>query len=70
MVSGPNITPLVISNLTASATDMAERKILDAHNYAVSQDHLDEAHKQMLKQWAESDYENRLTGSPKNETLV
>lgn len=70
MVSGPNVTPLAISNLTASATDMAERKILDAHNYAVSQDHLDETHKLMLKQWAEIEYENRLTGSPKNETIA
>jgi len=68
MVSGPNVTPLGISNLTASAADIAERKVLDAHNYAVSQGHADDAHKMLLQHWAESDYENRLAGSPKSET--
>jgi type VI secretion system secreted protein VgrG len=68
LVSGPNLTPLSIANLTASASDKVERKILDAHNYAVSPEHVDQAHKMLLKQWGESDYESKLTGSPKNET--
>jgi hypothetical protein len=70
LVSGPNVTPLKISNLTASTADKDERKILDAHNYTAAPEHVDEAHKLLLKHWAESDYETRLTGTPKSETTV
>ncbi|SFG57694.1 Rhs element Vgr protein [Duganella sp. CF458] len=70
LVCGPNVTPLGMSNLTASAVDKDERKVLDAHNYAVAPGHADDAHKMLLKHWAELDYETRLTGSPKGETTV
>jgi hypothetical protein len=44
--------------------------VLDAHNYAVTVEHLDDAHKMLLKHWAEIDYDSRLTGAPKGETTL
>jgi uncharacterized protein (DUF2345 family) len=70
LVSGPNVTALGISNLTASTVEKDERKVLDAHNYAVTVEHLDDAHKMLLKHWAEIDYDSRLTGAPKGETTL
>jgi type VI secretion system VgrG family protein len=68
LVSGPNATPMAFTKLTASTADTIERKTLDSHNYAVSQDHIDDEHKKFLREWVENDYLNKLNATPKNET--
>jgi type VI secretion system secreted protein VgrG len=68
LVSGPNATPLAFTSLAASEADQTERKTLDSHNYAVSQDHVDDEHKKLLRQWAEHDYADSLNATAKNES--
>jgi type VI secretion system VgrG family protein len=68
LVSGPNATPLAFTRLAASEADKTERKTLDSHNYAVSQDHVDDEHKKFLRQWVEHDYSDSLNATAKNET--
>jgi type VI secretion system secreted protein VgrG len=68
LVSGPNATSISFTKLAASEADMTDRKTLDSHNYAVSQDHVDDEHKKFLREWVEHDYSDRLNATPKNET--
>lgn len=70
LVSGANATPISTSNLTASKTDKEERKVLDAHNYAVNADGIDVHHKDLFKHWAELDYNGPLLGQPKSESTA
>ncbi len=70
LVSGPNATPITFTRLAGSESDKLERKTLDAHNYAVSKQHLDDEHKRYLREWAEHDYAVGLNAAPKNETKV
>jgi hypothetical protein len=68
LVSGPNATPMSFTKLTASNADKTERKTLDSHNYAVSQEHVDDEHKKFLREWVEHDYSDSLNATAKNET--
>nr|GEU80227.1 hypothetical protein [Tanacetum cinerariifolium] len=68
LVSGPNATPLSFIKLAASDADKTDRKTLDSHNYAISQEHVDDEHKQFLRGWVEHDYADKLNAKAKNET--
>ncbi len=67
LVSGPNATRLTFSRLVADSGVADQHRVLEAHNYAVAQDHLDPAHLNFLRTWAEHDYDAPLAATPRAE---
>jgi type VI secretion system secreted protein VgrG len=68
LVSGPDATPMTFTRLTASAAELKARKTLDALNYALTPDIIDDAHRKLLSQWAELDYGTPLGAKPTDQT--
>ncbi|MDB5907087.1 MAG: hypothetical protein JWP34_1201 [Massilia sp.] len=68
LVSGPNATPVSYTSIAADAVEKEDRKTLDALNYAVCPEHIDDEHKQLLRQWVEHDFASGLRAKPKDDT--
>ncbi len=70
IVSGTNAIPISFSKCTTSASEKSDRTVIDALNYGVSEDHLDQVHKTLLKHWVEQDYNAKLSSDLKTDTKV
>jgi type VI secretion system secreted protein VgrG len=68
LVSGPDATPMTFTRLAASAAELKARKTLDALNYALTPEVIDDEHRKLLSQWAEFDYGAPLGGKPTDQT--